>query len=315
MKPCTLLIALSLLLVSFVSANAVVLRGVVIEVPDGQSVVVFSGGRKFTVVLKGVDAPELAQDFGDASRQHLAYLVLDKTVEIDFSQLHGDHVIGKVICNQLDMGLQVIRDGAAWHDKAASQSLSEAERSVYAEAQQLARNELRGLWQDGTPMPPWEWRRAQAAKNSLQATYKSGSGRSLQTEDLAFAGRTLVGNSSPDSKSPIALPKPTAKPFNSPGQNADFRSYLNQGRVSIVYFYADWCPACRRLTPVMEEMNRRIPDMQVLFMDIGEWGTPVAQEHGVSFVPYLKVYDKNGSLAAEGRSARAWLEQAMAGRK
>ena len=67
-----------------------------IEVRDGQSVVVLSGGRKFTVILKGVDAPELKQDFGELSRQHLAYLVLDGSVEIDFSQLQGDHVVGKV---------------------------------------------------------------------------------------------------------------------------------------------------------------------------------------------------------------------------
>jgi thioredoxin 1 len=110
------------------------------------------------------------------------------------------------------------------------------------------------------------------------------------------------------------MPKPTAKPFNTPGQDADYRNYLNQGRVSIVYFYANWCPACRKITPLMEELNRRIPEMQVLFMDIGDWGTPVAQQHGVSFVPYLKIYDKNGSLVAEGKGARDWLAQAMAQR-
>jgi endonuclease YncB( thermonuclease family)/thiol-disulfide isomerase/thioredoxin len=302
------------LLLAAIPASAVVLRGVVVEVRDGQSVVVLSGGRKFTVVMKGVDAPELAQEFGEASRQHLAYLVLDKNVDIEFSQLQGDHVIGKVVCNQLDMGLQVIRDGAAWYEKVGGQSLSEAERSVYADAQQLAREESRGLWQDGTPMPPWEWRRAQAAKNSLQITYKSGNSRGLSSEDLAFA-RRASSNSLPGTANSPAMPKPTAKPFNSPGQDADFRAYLNQGRVSIVYFYANWCPACRKITPLMEELNQRIPDMQVVFMDIGDWGTPVAQKHGVSFVPYLKIYDKNGSMVADGKSARAWLAEAMAQRQ
>ncbi len=310
------ILILSLLLFFAVTpANAVVLRGVVVAVPDGQSVVVLSGGRKFTVVLKGVDAPELGQEFGEASRQHLAYLVQDKNVDIDFSQLEGGHVVGKVVCNQLDMGLQVIRDGAAWYEKTSGQSLTEAERNVYVAAQQLAREESRGLWQDGTPMPPWEWRRAQATKSSLQVTYKSGNGRGLSTEDLAFARRSPSPNSGSVGANSPAIPKPTARPFNSPGQDADFRNYLNQGRVSIVYFYADWCPACRKTNPLMEEVNRRIPDMQVLFMDIGDWGTPVAQQHGVSFVPYLKIYDKNGSLVADGKSARAWLAEAMAQRK
>lgn len=315
MKLSTFLLPAALLLSSVAPARAVVLRGVVIEVRDGQSVVVLSGGRKFTVVLRGVDAPELAQDFGEASRQHLAYLVLDKTVEIDFSQLEGDHVVGKVICNQLDMGLQVVRDGAAWHDKANRKSLSEAEWNVYMAAEQLAREEARGLWQDGTPMPPWEWRRAQASKNSFQPVYKSGNGRGLSSEDLAFARRASSPNSLSGAANSAMMPKPTAKPFNTPGQDADYRNYLTQGRVSIVYFYANWCPACRRITPLMEELNLRIPDMQVLFMDIGDWGTPVAQQNGVSFVPYLKIYDKNGSLVADGKSARAWLAEAMAQRK
>ncbi|HKO95956.1 MAG TPA: thioredoxin domain-containing protein [Pyrinomonadaceae bacterium] len=315
MNPAKILLLSLLLFVSATPASAVVLRGVVIEVRDGQSVVVFSGGRKFTVVLKGVDAPELAQDFGETSRQHLAYLVLDKPVEIEFSQLDGGHVIGKVICNQLDMGLQVVRDGAAWYDTASAKSLSEAERNVYAAAQQLAREESRGLWQDGTPMPPWEWRRAQASKNSFQPVYKSGTSRGLSTEDLAFARRSTSSNSNSAVNNAPSIPKPSAKPFNTPGQDADFRSYLNQGRVSIVYFYANWCPACRKITPLMEDLNQKVPDMQVLFMDIGDWGTPVAQQHGVSFVPYLKIYDKNGSLVADGKSARAWLAEAMAARK
>lgn len=315
MKTVSLFLISCLMLIAVQPAKAVVLRGIVTEVRDGQSVIVLSGGRKFTVFLLGVAAPELEQDFGDASRQHLAYLVLNKPVELDFSQLKSDHVIGKIRCNQSDIGLQVIRDGAAWHDKSNGRSLSETERNLYSEAEQLARGEMRGLWQDGTPMPPWEWRRVQGAKRAPQTAYKSGNGRSLQTEDLGFARLTSAPNLAADPRNFRSLPKPTAKPFNTPGQDADYRAYLGQGRVSIVYFYADWCPACRKLTPVMDTVNAQAPDMQVVFMDIGGWNTPVAAQHGVNFVPYLKVYDKTGNLIAEGKSARAWLQQAMAERK
>jgi hypothetical protein len=47
----------------------------------------------------------------------------------------------------------------------------------------------------------------------------------------------------------------------------------------------------------------------VLFMDIGTWNTPVTQRYGVAFVPYLKIFDKSGSLVAEGKAAQAWLQQ------
>ncbi len=146
-----------------------VLRGVVSEVHDGQSFVVTSGGRKLNVLLKGVAAPVLNQEFGDVSRQHLASLILDQPVEVHFSQLQNEQVVATVISNQLDIGLQVIRDGAAWFDKVGNHSLSDDERALYSEAERMARTEMRGLWSDGSPMPPWEWKRAQEAKLAAPA--------------------------------------------------------------------------------------------------------------------------------------------------
>ena len=299
------------------SANALVLKGVVSEVRDGQSIVIITGGRKLGVILQGVAAPELKQDFGEVSRQYLSSLILDKPIEVEFSQLQSDHVVGKVFCNQLDIGLQVIRDGAAWFDKTSGYLLTEAERGVYAEAQQLARNELRGIWKDGSPMPPWEWRRAQIWKSSLQntATYRKNPGPGLQTEDVIFAKRASLASAPANSKGRVSSPKPSLKPLNTPGQDADFRSYFSPDRISIVYFYADWCPACRGLSPVMDAINAQIPDMQVLFMNIGDWNTPVTQLYDITSVPHLKIYDKSGSLVAEGRAAKDWLLQATAARK
>ena len=319
------LLILLFLLFSAAPANALVLRGTVSEVRDGQSIVVISGGRKLTVVLEGVDAPELKQEFGEVAQQYLASLILDKAVEVDFSQLQRDHVVGKVFCNQLDIGLQVIRDGAAWYDKTSGNSLTEEERTVYSAAQQAARNEMRGMWRDGSPMPPWEWRRAEVWRSAQRVTAAhkntgvNNGRRGLQNEDILFSGRRPVANGTGNSRGRGSLaarsPKPSAKPLNRPGQDADFRSYFTPERISIVYFYADWCPACRGLTPVMDAINAQVPDMQVLFMDIGDWNTPVTQQYGVTSVPHLKIYDKSGNLVAEGRAARDWLQQAMAGRR
>lgn len=302
-----------LLLVAFAfPPSPIVMRGVVTEVRDGRSIVINSNGRNLTVVLKGVDAPDLQQEFGDISRGHLASLILNQHVQVDFTELRTDHVIAKVILNQNDIGLQVIRDGAAWFDKANANNLHEADRAVYEEAQQAARTEQRGLWQDGSPMPPWEWRRMQELKRDVAVSYKKNSGRALETEDLVFAGRQLTSNPA-GTKSSIPMPKPTAKPFNKPGEDADFRPYLHSGRNTIVYFYADWCPACRRITPLMEQLNATDPNMQVVFMDIREWSSPVTRQYAITSVPHLKVFDKSGSLAAQGRDAREWLQRAFAG--
>jgi hypothetical protein len=57
----------------------------------------------------------------------------------------------------------------------------------------------------------------------------------------------------------------------------------------------------------MAKINRDAPDIQVLFLNIGDWNTPITNRYNITSVPYLRIYDKNGSLIAEGREARNWL--------
>jgi endonuclease YncB( thermonuclease family)/thiol-disulfide isomerase/thioredoxin len=292
------------------------LRAVVSQVLDGQTILVSTGpNRTLTVVLVGVDAPELKQEFGDIAQKHLESLILNKGVEVDIAQIRTSALVGRVYCNGIDMGLQIVRDGVAWYDESTNQNLSEVERRLYGEAEKLARSELRGLWRDGTPMPPWEWRRSKTRDVNTQTVTAAETGvanpRRLSSEDLVLARpvRSVENgsNSKPSGPTTNLGPKPPSGPLNSPGEDFDFSSYLNNSRVSIAYFYADWCPACRGLSPVLAKINRDVPDMQVLFLNIGEWNTPITNRYGITSVPYLRIYDKNGSLIAEGREARNWL--------
>jgi endonuclease YncB( thermonuclease family)/thiol-disulfide isomerase/thioredoxin len=307
---------LLLLLVMVPPAKAIVLLGKVSDVPDGQTVVIISGGRQLVVVLRGVAAPEMKQESGDLARRHLSSLILNKDVEVDFNEFRKGQVIAKVYYGEMDVALQVIRDGAAWYDNNTGLGLTDLERRVYAEAEQTAHNEMRGIWENGSPMPPWEWRRAQAAKASAQRTLttKRAPSEGLRSEDLLASGRRAGGGSLASATargggSRAVIAKPTAKPLNRPGLDEDLSPYLTQGRTSIVYFYADWCPACRQMSPIMDAINSGMPDTQVLFMNIADWGTPVTQRYGITSIPYLRVFDKNGNLVAEGQSARTWLSQ------
>lgn len=292
------------------------LRAVVSQVLDGQTILVSTGpNRTLTVVLVGVDAPELKQEFGDVAQKHLESLILNKGVEVEIAQMRTSALVGRVYCNGIDMGLQIVRDGVAWYDESSNQNLSEVERRLYGEAEKLARSELRGLWRDGTPMPPWEWRRSKTRNVNTQtvtaAETSVANPRGLSSEDLVLARpvRSVEkgSNSKPSGPTTNLGPKPPSGPLNSPGEDFDFSSYLNNSRVSIAYFYADWCPACRGLSPVLAKINRDVPDMQVLFLNIGDWNTPITNRYGITSVPYLRIYDKNGSLIAEGREARNWL--------
>ena len=108
-----------------------------------------------------------------------------------------------------------------------------------------------------------------------------------------------------------SLPKPDSKPFNQAGEDANFQQYLTSGRITVVAFYANWCPSCRSWVPVLETVNSYFPDMQVVFMDIGEWDTPVADKYGIESIPHLKIYNGDGKFMVEGPGAKDWLRQAI----
>ena len=129
------------------------------------------------------------------------------------------------------------------------------------------------------------------------------------TEQIPNTGSEPNTQAEPSEASTNSAPKPPSSALNNPGEDFDFSSYLKQGRVSIAYFYADWCPACREISPVLARINRDDPNTQVLFLNIGEWNTPIADRYRVNSVPFLRVYDKNGYFIAEGEDAIAWLQQ------
>lgn len=159
MKRVFVLLLMTLLYCSLpVRANTLPAR--VVEVHDGKTITVENTGRLIKVTLKIADAPERNQPFGDAARQHLAGLILGRQVTVEYTGLGaGAMLIARVFCDERDIGLQMIRDGAAWYDRRLENELSAAERLVYSDSEQAARNERRGIWQEAAPVPPWEWRR------------------------------------------------------------------------------------------------------------------------------------------------------------
>jgi len=61
--------ACCLLLLLSISAFGAELRGVVVRVTDGDTIVMKVGADQHKIRLSGVDAPELAQEFGKQSRE------------------------------------------------------------------------------------------------------------------------------------------------------------------------------------------------------------------------------------------------------
>jgi len=145
-------------------AGAATLQAKVIEVESGSTLVVSNINRPLRIRLKAVVPPEPGQPFNESAREHLKALVLDKAIMVVYTHLASGYLEAKVILNGVDIGSQMLRDGVAWYDRASDYELNQADRDLYAQCEQAARNEKRGLWQDQSAVAPWEFRKAQQAK-------------------------------------------------------------------------------------------------------------------------------------------------------
>ncbi|MGH8489110.1 MAG: thermonuclease family protein [Gammaproteobacteria bacterium] len=118
-RPLFRLLTLLGLALSIGSAWAEQLVGKVIGVTDGDTLRVLTAQRQqHRVRLSGIDAPEKRQAFGQVSKQHLSDLVYGKIVSVVFHKRDRyQRILGKVLVNGADAGLNQIQSGMAWHYK------------------------------------------------------------------------------------------------------------------------------------------------------------------------------------------------------
>lgn len=137
------------------------------RVVDGDTVhvrAVDGDGALVKVRLQGIDAPELAQAYGTQARNELALLLADAQQQVAMV-VHGTdryrRTLGTLYAASVNVNLQMIRRGAAWH---YVQYFDSAE---YAAVEAEARAKRAGLW-SSTPaaVAPWEWRRERRQRNA-----------------------------------------------------------------------------------------------------------------------------------------------------
>jgi endonuclease YncB( thermonuclease family) len=157
MKKITFIILLFFSLLSFAEE----LIGKVIKVSDGDTITVLdSNNQKHKIRLKGIDAPESQQAFGDISTQSLSELVYDKEVLVSWDKKDKYYrILGKVIVDGNDANYEQLKKGLAWYYKQYEKDLSDEDKKRYLEAEEWARNYTEGLWADSNSIPPWEFRR------------------------------------------------------------------------------------------------------------------------------------------------------------
>ena len=89
-------------------------------------------------------------------------------------------------------------------------------------------------------------------------------------------------------------------------QSPDLTTALNDGRPTLVEFYADWCEACRAMAPAMEtiEQKRRgALDVVLLNVDNPRW-QPELERYAVNGIPQLELFDAGGRSVGRSIGAR-----------
>jgi endonuclease YncB( thermonuclease family) len=137
-------------------ACADVIHGRVVGVSDGDSVTVIDAHQtQYKIRLAGIDAPEKAQAYGQKAKESLSDLVFGKSVDVEWSkQDRYGRIVGMITLAGVDINLEQIKRGMAWHYKQYQREQSPQDRVAYAQFESQARDQKMGLWRDPAPMEP-----------------------------------------------------------------------------------------------------------------------------------------------------------------
>ena len=197
-----LILLVSVLTLAFGVSSAATLSGRVEKVEEGDLLTIINLNRSIKIRLLGVDAPDTNQHFSDVAREHLAQLVLNKFIVVQYSGL-GPHnyIVGKVLIGDVDICAQMIRDGAAWYSDTDAGYLSPEDRETYRGSEQAARAERRGIWGEANPIAPWEFRRLEKEKNLVTPTQNAKQpGSSSTNSNLKSAAGASANKAQPVSE-------------------------------------------------------------------------------------------------------------------
>ncbi len=132
----------------------------VVDVYDGDILILSDDGRARIIQLFGVDCPEKEQPYGLKATNYSRNTVVGKDISIvpvDTKRYQRCvvYVGGKCLNEEL------LKIGYAWHDKRYSSDEKWAKMEKKAVAQK------KGLWSQETAVPPWKFRGEEDHKDTL----------------------------------------------------------------------------------------------------------------------------------------------------
>lgn len=139
--------------------------GSAIKNHDGDTITLKTDQRGIlNVRLSGADTPETGQAYWRVARDALHRLIVGKPVTLRcYKQDWRKREVCHAFVDGIDPALVLVKQGLAWYAFMFADELTPAMRTAYEQAEEQARQQRIGLWQEPEPMPPWECRKLRKA--------------------------------------------------------------------------------------------------------------------------------------------------------
>ena len=149
------LFLVTLIFLFSLSAQASIIRGVVVKIADGDSLTLLTDSNKqIRIRLAGIDTPERKQSFGNTAKNALVKLVFQKEVKIKVrTKDRYGRTVGIVFLDNQNVNYELVRKGMAWAYKRYT------DNELLYKLEDEAKKRRIGLWADENPIAPWDWRR------------------------------------------------------------------------------------------------------------------------------------------------------------
>jgi endonuclease YncB( thermonuclease family) len=126
----------------------------VIKIIDGDTYDVLIDNKPQRVRVDAIDAPEKGMPFYKVSKNYLGSLCFKKMIRIKKVDVdrHGRWVCRGYTPEGLDISVEMVKAGLAWHYKEYSNDKELAQLELEARSMKI------GLWSEPLSLPPWEVR-------------------------------------------------------------------------------------------------------------------------------------------------------------
>ena len=131
------------------------LEGKVVGITDGDTFkLLVQDSILHRIRVANIDCPEKNQPFSAKAKQFTSDAIFGKIVKVNVlsTDRYGRFIGGTTYNDSLILNRDLLKNGLAWHFVRYSNDMTLEELELTARKKKI------GLWQEESPIPPWEWR-------------------------------------------------------------------------------------------------------------------------------------------------------------